>query len=404
MDQSGVFGVELRRRRIAAGKSLRALSGDLHYSKGHISKIETGLKRPTAQFARLADAVLGADGALSGLVPTDPPGAAHEDEPVPLEPDVPELRVSRGAVEAAAEDDATEVLLRAQFDSARDMGRRLEPQLVIPALTAQLKTLQAVLRGARQPGARRRLGLLAAQSVEYLGWMAQEAGMPEEAKRRTTQFAALAVNAGDRGSAAYALVRRAELAMYAGDAISTVELARQALADPHAPARVRGLALHRLAQGHALRGEYSPCRTALDDAERALAESSDVEPGGLTIGSSTISDLGGVAAGWCLYDLGRPAEAAELLERALARTRPEARRALALHGARLALAYEAAGELDRMCEAAMRALEAARPLGSATVRSQLARLSWAVQRRHGHRPARELHVEIIAALHDGDPA
>jgi transcriptional regulator with XRE-family HTH domain len=403
MNQSGVFGVELRRRRVAAGKSLMALSSDLHYSKGHISKIETGVKQPTAQFARLADAVLGADGALSTLVPADLPGTVGEGDPAVLSWDVPELRVSRTAAEAVAEDDTTEQLLRTQFGTIRDMGKRLAPQLVIPAVTAQLQALRTLLPGARNPETRRRLGLLAARSVEYLGWMAQEADMQEEAKKRTLQFAALAVDAGDRGLASYALVRRAELAMYSGDAISTVELAQRALRDPHADGRIRGLALHRLAQGYAQRGEYSLCRAALDDADRALDEaSSDIGPGGPVLGSSTIADLGAVVAGWCLYDLGRPAEAAGQLERALARTQPEARRARALHGARLALAYEAAGELDLMCEAALQALDAARPLGSATVRSQLSRLSWAVQRRHSHRPARELHVEIIAALHD-DP-
>ncbi|MEU4742621.1 helix-turn-helix transcriptional regulator [Actinosynnema sp. NPDC023658] len=403
MHQSEVFGVELRRRRIAAGKSLMALSGDIHYSKGHISKIETGMKQPTAQFARLADTALDADGALSKLVPVDSPDPASKDDPVVLRWDVPELRVSRTAAEAVAEDDTTEQLLRTQFGTIRDMGKRLAPQLVIPALTAQLQALQVVLSSARNPETRRRLGLLAARSVEYMGWMAQEAGMQEEAKKRTLQFAALAVDAGDQGLASYALVRLAELAMYVGDAISTVELAQRARQDPHVDARIRGLALHRLAQGYAQRGEYSLCRAALDDAERALDESSsEAGPGGPVLGSSTIADLGAVVEGWCLYDLGRPAEAAELLERALSRAQPEARRARALHGARLALAYEAAGELDRMCEAALQALEAARPLGSATVRSQLSRLSWAVQRRHNHRPARELHVEIIAALHD-DP-
>ncbi|WP_158846631.1 helix-turn-helix domain-containing protein [Saccharothrix deserti] len=407
MDQREVFGVELRRRRVAAGKSLKALSAELNYSKGHISKIETGATRPTTQFARLADAVLAADGALSRLVPHDSahdsPGGAPEADPFPLNLDVPDLRVNRAAAEAVAEDDATEVLLRVQFDTIREMGKRVEPRLVIPTLTAQLQSLRAVLLAARQPEARRRLGLLAARYVEYLGWMAQEAGLRDEATRRTMQFAALAVDAGDPGLASYALVRRAELAMYAGDAISTIELAQRALADPHADPRIRGLALHRLAQGYAQRGEYSLSRTALDDADLALAESSDSGPGGPVIGSSTIADLGGVVAGWCLYDLGRPAEAADLLELALSRTAPEARRARALHGVRLALAHEAAGELDRMYATAMRALDDARPLGSATVRSQLQRLSWAVQRRHGHPPARELHLEITAALHDGDP-
>ena len=45
-EQGKSFGAELRRRRVAAGLSLAQLAARIHYSKGYLSKIETGHKPP----------------------------------------------------------------------------------------------------------------------------------------------------------------------------------------------------------------------------------------------------------------------------------------------------------------------------------------------------------------------
>lgn len=63
------FGEELRRVRVEAGYTLADLSRRVHYSRGHLSKIERGTKRPTPELARMCDLVLDARGALTGLVP-----------------------------------------------------------------------------------------------------------------------------------------------------------------------------------------------------------------------------------------------------------------------------------------------------------------------------------------------
>ncbi|GAA2670769.1 MULTISPECIES: helix-turn-helix domain-containing protein [Actinosynnema] len=428
MTRHEVFGIELRRRRNAAGLSLQAMAKALNYSKGHLSKIETGAKAPTPQLARQADAVLSAGGELSRLAPAAPVGHPRQAVPAPRQEAPPLPRARRSELEAAAEDPVVAQGMRLQFDNIRDLGKRVSPRLVQPMLHGALVSLRDLLAAAGEPGTRRQVALMTARFVEYAGWMAQEAGRREEAVALTLESAALAELAGDPGLAAYALVRRAELAMYAGAAQQTIALAERALADPHATARVRGLAEHRLAQGYAQLGEEARCRAALERAavllaeaalpeaappEGALVQAALVTPaatglvipparGGPVVGSSTVTDLDAVVTGWCLYDLGRPAEAAELLERGLAGASPEARRARALYGVRLALAHEAAGDLDRMHEVALDSLETARALGSATVRSQLRNLAWMVQRRHSHRPSRDLHVEITAALQDDD--
>ncbi|MFD7614021.1 helix-turn-helix domain-containing protein, partial [Streptomyces sp. NPDC059828] len=63
------FPAQLRRLRQERGLSLSDLSRLTHYSKGYLSKIETGAKRATIDVARRCDQVLRADGELLALLP-----------------------------------------------------------------------------------------------------------------------------------------------------------------------------------------------------------------------------------------------------------------------------------------------------------------------------------------------
>nr|WP_319128330.1 helix-turn-helix domain-containing protein [Streptomyces europaeiscabiei] len=67
------FPAQLRRLRQERGLSLTDLARRTHYSKGYLSKIETGAKRATVDVARLCDQVLRADGELLRLVQQAPP-------------------------------------------------------------------------------------------------------------------------------------------------------------------------------------------------------------------------------------------------------------------------------------------------------------------------------------------
>ncbi|BBC31602.1 DNA-binding helix-turn-helix protein [Streptomyces graminofaciens] len=66
------FPAQLRRLRQERGLSLTDLARQTHYSKGYLSKIETGTKRATVDVARLCDQVLCADGELLRLVQQQP--------------------------------------------------------------------------------------------------------------------------------------------------------------------------------------------------------------------------------------------------------------------------------------------------------------------------------------------
>ncbi|WP_399432231.1 helix-turn-helix domain-containing protein [Streptomyces sp. WAC05374] len=80
-DTSASFPAQLRRLRLRQGLSLADLARRTHYSKGYLSKIETGAKRATIDVARRCDQVLRADGELLRLVreaPHAPPDGQPE--------------------------------------------------------------------------------------------------------------------------------------------------------------------------------------------------------------------------------------------------------------------------------------------------------------------------------------
>ncbi|WP_371657878.1 helix-turn-helix domain-containing protein [Streptomyces sp. NBC_00280] len=68
-EESGRFGRELRRRRLAAGLSLADLAGLVHCSRGYLSRIENGHRRVTRELADGCDDALDAKGQLLGLAP-----------------------------------------------------------------------------------------------------------------------------------------------------------------------------------------------------------------------------------------------------------------------------------------------------------------------------------------------
>ncbi|GGS82010.1 nSTAND1 domain-containing NTPase [Streptomyces cinerochromogenes] len=72
------FPAHLRRLRQQRGLSLADLARQTHYSKGYLSKIETGAKRPTVDVASRCDRILRADGELLALVVPPRPARTAE--------------------------------------------------------------------------------------------------------------------------------------------------------------------------------------------------------------------------------------------------------------------------------------------------------------------------------------
>ncbi|KPC88038.1 hypothetical protein ADL27_41730, partial [Streptomyces sp. NRRL F-6602] len=70
---------------------------------------------------------------------------------------------------------------------------------------------------------------MADRFAEFTGWMAQESGHDEAARRWTDHAARLAFDGGDHQLGHYGLVRRALMAYYRGHAAETVALSAAAV-------------------------------------------------------------------------------------------------------------------------------------------------------------------------------
>jgi transcriptional regulator with XRE-family HTH domain len=414
-----MFSAELRRRRQSTGMSLAALAAAVHYSKGYLSKVETGAKPATIDLARRCDAALNAGGELARLVPPrvyarEPEIGGSENEVwlMAVNSDasgrfVPVSRRNALAIGAAsvlswemagsrpAVDPVAVTRFAALLDEMRKLGRTLHPAAVLPLVIAQSQVLRGLATAAKAPS-HRALLLLAGRYAEYASWMAQEAGDDRGAFWLIDQAAHLADASGDTELQAYAWVRRAGVLLYRDDAAGVVESARRAGTLAAASPGTRMLAARREAQGHALAGSYSECMRALDTASALSRVDGDGDGDGWTprLGSTSVPDHHALVTAWCLYDLGRPGESAEILDRVATAIPPDARRARARFGARRALAHVAAGEVDHGCAVAYEAVDATEATDSATVRLDLHRLSRSLSRWHSRPAVRELRARL----------
>lgn len=410
--QSGMFGVELRRIRQEAGLSLCALSRAIHYSKGHLSKVENSEKPPHIDLARLCDAALGAGGALLALVParTLETVAAPRDDAwmLDLTPDgtgpntAPPfvMSSSAGGLAAAAAEEITVEVFRASFNRSVDLGERVSSRVVLPMVTTHANTLWSLALVA--PAATRSsLTTLAALNATYAGWLVLEAGDDHVAQRWSSTAVTLAEQTGNADLVAYTLIREAQVAVFRDSPDRVLALAAQIGRDTRVSPRFRGIAAHREAQGYAMLGDYDQCQRALDRS--AILLSAAEEPP--TFDGATLppmancgAQIGGVIAGWCLHDLGRPRGAVEVLDKEIVRIGETHRRANARFGARRVLAHAATGEVDHACKLAHELLDVAAVVDSATVRGEFRRLARALARWHNHGAVRELNPRLTAAL------
>ncbi|MFD3419921.1 helix-turn-helix domain-containing protein [Streptomyces decoyicus] len=435
LGQPLAFGSELRRLRIDADLTLTGLASKVHYSKGQLSKVETGRQQPSPELARLCDAVLEAGGTLIALVqarparsrlPAGPAGIAGstispnptEGEVWPVTPEAAKpggeallgrrtivtegaaslLSLGVGGPATAAHVEGAPLLdaARQLFDHFRTLGQTAGPHVVLPALAAQTRSLCNVAAIAG-PRTRQALLVIGSRYAEYAGWMAQESGDDAGALWWTDQAVALAKAGGDEHLATYALVRRALITFYAEDVEETVNLARKAI-EAAPPPRIAGLAAQQEAQGHALAGDYTACMRSLDRARHYLARA-DADPSVPTIGTRHISDPVTMVTGWCLYDLGRPRQAAEILDRETSTIPAQALRNQARYGVRRALAHVGAGQVDHACALVRGLLGTAGLVGSATIATDLRRVARALSRYRTHRAVRELTPDLTRALH-----
>lgn len=423
------FGVELRHLREAAGLSLGQLSILIHYSKGYLSKIENDLKPPSIDFARRCDAVLGSGSTLAALVPSSTtelagaPPSAHRDvwamrlsadgdfefDPRP-DADVPAhgapaLMCWPSPVAPVPGDDDGAVVrsYRLIFDQLRQLGQTTGPSHLVPILAPATRTLGALAKSSHSH-ARRDMLILASRFAEYTGWMAQEKGDERATLWWIDEAVELAKAAEDSDFLAYAYVRRALIALYHHDPSRTIELAQWAQKSPCHP-RILGLAAQREAQGHAIAGDMAECLRALERAARLLARTDSAKSSAAPqLGTSAIPDPVAMSTGWCLHELGRSQEAAEVIGVELARVPRQSHRARARYGTRLALALASIRELEQASEALEGVLDGLARIDSATIRTDAGRLARTLNRWHADPTVRRIMPRLTATLRVGASA
>ena len=285
---------------------------------------------------------------------------------------------------------------RVLFDQYRSLGQTASPGVVLPAVIAQTHVLRDL--AARAPSSiRDELLRLGARYSEYAGWMAQESGNDQAALWWTARAVDMAAAGNDHDLAAYALIRRALVTLYREDAQQTIELARQAQVAETTPNRIRGLAAQREAQGHALAGDYKSCIQCLDRARELLASPSG-DPAASALGSVSLTDPVSMITGWCLYELGRPKEASEILDDQVAGIPVQALRSRARYGVRQALAHAAAGHVEHACALTDQLLAITDVVSSATITTDLRRLARVLSRWHRNVSVRDLYPALTASL------
>nr|WP_223297733.1 hypothetical protein [Catenulispora acidiphila] len=317
---------------------------------------------------------------------------------------------------AASYDEHATRAFETLFGQMRTLGQTASPAVVLPTLVAQTETLRGLAARA-SAATRNRLLRLTSRYAEFTGWMAQEAGSDSGALWWTELAARLADAAGDTTLVAYSGIRRALVAMYRGDGAGTVAAARDAEHSRWSPT-IREQAARRAAQGHALQGDYTACLRALDRARElgslvpVPSRSSTSRPtaGSLsptaatattrafTIGSTTMIDPLAITTGWCLFDLGRWEQSADFLDPAVSALQPDAVRNRARYGTRLALAHAALGDLPRATALTASLLDAADAADSATIRTDLRRLSRTLNRHSTDPAVRALSPRLTASL------
>ncbi|MFH8608838.1 helix-turn-helix domain-containing protein [Streptomyces sp. NPDC018029] len=401
MDVPLRFGAELRRLRERAGMTLQQLAEETNYSRGHLSKIERGDNPPSLSLVQRCDVYFRTGGRLRRAYVAEVESAGAK--PRPARRQVVATGVSSLLVTSLTDDGRGgelppgELFLE-QLAQMQRLGQNLAPGAMLPVLRAQVTNVIAL--ASRSSGSLRAdLMVTASRFAEYIGWMAQEDGNTSMALSATADAVELARAGGDEHLADYALVRRALVAYYDGDASRTIALAQQAQRSA-APPRIRGLAAQREAQGHALHGDERSCGQALERARELLGKAGDLSDGPV-LGTKQILDPVSMVSGWCLYDLGRPREAAEKLERECRRIAPHALNSRMRYGMRHALSLAAAGEIESSCETARELLSFMAVVPSATVRTDVRRLDREWSRSRGNAAVRSLRPALANVLDSG---
>ncbi|WP_165986326.1 helix-turn-helix transcriptional regulator [Streptomyces sp. YIM 98790] len=196
-DQDFAF---LARRLLAEnGYSMRAAAKAMHYDVAFLSRALNGKQRPSRKLAKALDDLVGAQGALLGSVPS---GDEHE-------------RVSRSAAEPSRIDQETVRALGRVLLAYRHLDDTARPETLIPAVMAQARTTMAMLKETRGRHWNA-LATVASEYVQFAGWLKAQVREDAEAIALLDRALEIADDINNGTLAAQALNFRGYLARQQG--------------------------------------------------------------------------------------------------------------------------------------------------------------------------------------------
>ncbi|MBN1171614.1 MAG: helix-turn-helix domain-containing protein [Micromonosporaceae bacterium] len=321
------FGGMLRQLREQRGLSLRALANRIHYSHAYVWDIETGRKAPTPDLARRLDDALDTDGALTQLLPT------------PTDHGVDVDRLAYIAKSPRSVDQPTIDALNTVLAGQRRLEDVAGATMVRDTVMTQLLTIEQLVVDARE-SLRHPVITLASQWAQFAGWLSATTGHHQQGRSWYLRAMEWATEIGDADMIATALSMRGHLAWTLGEIKPMLALSRSAQWPP-AKRAVTANAVQQEARAYAILGDATACDDALDRAEdlatAAVDDPSQIPPW-MYFYDPTLFVLQRGLAYLCL---GRHDQAAQLLNRGLAKLPPETRYSdwIGWYVTRLARAY-----------------------------------------------------------------
>jgi transcriptional regulator with XRE-family HTH domain len=390
------FGSEVRRLRIAAGKSLDGLGTEVYLSRSQLGKIEQGDARGNYQLALSLDTALDAGGRLTKLFLEECARVG------PVAPDTDILArgdwVPSGIGGPDRADRATAASARLQ--TLRVRSHHAGPHSIVHDLGNEIAELHDLAGGAA-PDAANPVWPLILRYAELLGWTVQETGHDVIALRWTGAMADWARRLGDADAVAYAFIRQSQLARRRGDAEAAVTFARRASIVGGISPRLAQFAAQREAQACALAGDEPACRRALDRYHALIAASPQTESSAGPLpwwgpAPDPAFERSRLLEATCLVDLADFRTAATLFDQGMTHL-GAVRTGYARLAIRHAIAYAHVGEPEHACQIVLGALPTVARQGSASLRGDLKLLNRALNRHRSSPAVRALLPDLTTA-------
>src|SRR5579875_549762 len=395
------FGSEVRRLRLAAGKSLDALGTEVYLSRSQLGKSEQGDARGTYQLALALDTTLEARGRLTTLFLEECARVG------PVAPDTDIL--ARGGptpANARGPDPAGRAAAAAvRLQSLRVRSHQAGPHSIVQDLGDDILELYN-LAGSADPDAANPVWPVILHYAELLGWTAQETGHDAIGMHWTCAMANWARALGDGDALGYALIRQSQWARRRGDAVAAVAFARRAGAVGGLSLRLAQFAAQREAQACALAGNEPAYRNALDRYRSLVAPSSQAESGSMQSfrwgpTPDPAFECSCLLEATCLVDLADFRTATALFDQGMKHL-VSARTGYARLAIRHAIAYAHIGEPEHACQIVLESLPTVVRQGSASLRGDLKLLNRVLNRHRRSATVRALLPELTTVARAAD--